>query len=239
MAVSLRLAAGGTVAGASEAAVRTLAKLDQVMPARLREEVRALRDSIATPSPVGVLVDGDVLLVLARACRDRVRVTFGYRSADGTSTSRRVEPYRLVAAGARWYLFAHDLDREDWRSFRLDRLEGDPVAGTWRFAPREHPDPASYVQRSVVAAPYHWTARVLVDAPAEEVARRVPARAGAVEERPDGTALVTAGSDDLDALALRLVLLGGEVTVLEPPELREVLAALGERLVAAGRRVPA
>ena len=177
VAVSLRLAAGGAVAGASEAAVRTMAKLDQVMPGRLRAEVRALQDSIATLQLPGAVVDGDVLLVLARACRDTVRVTFDYTAVDGAATSRRVEPYRLVVVGPRWYLFAYDLDREDWRTFRLDRMSS-VAPGTWRFTPREHADPASYVQRSVVSSPYRWTARVRVDAPHEEVARRVPPRAG-------------------------------------------------------------
>ncbi|MGZ4637617.1 MAG: helix-turn-helix transcriptional regulator [Actinomycetes bacterium] len=235
VAVSLRLAAGGAVAGASEAAVRTMAKLDQVMPARLRAEVRALQDSIATLEMSGALVDGDTLLVLARACRDTVRVSFDYTAADGTASARRVEPYRLVVVGPRWYLFAYDLDREAFRTFRLDRVAG-LAAGTWRFTPREHDDPATYVQRSVVSSPYRWTARVRVDAPYREVAQRVTPRSGTVEPLPDGTASVTAGADDLELLALHLSVLGGEVTVLEPPELRAALARLGERMLAAAVR---
>jgi predicted DNA-binding transcriptional regulator YafY len=236
VAVSLRLAAGGTVAGASEAALRTMAKLDQVMPARLRSEVRALQDSIATLSAPAALVDGDVLLTLARACRDTVRVTFGYTTHAGTASSRRVEPYRLVVVGSRWYLFGYDLDREDFRTFRLDRVT-DLAAGTWRFSPREHEDPASYVQRSVVSSPYRWTARVRVAAPYDAVARRVTPRSGSVEPEGEGSCLVTAGGDDLRLLALHLALVGAQVDadveVLEPPELRTAMAELGERLVRA------
>ena len=122
-AVSLRLAAGGTVAGASEAAVRTLAKLDQVLPARLRAEVRALHDAIVTLEGGRIEVDADALLALARACRDTVRVEFGYAGrGDGTRASAGSSPYQLVATGRRWYLMAFDLERDDWRSFRLDRM---------------------------------------------------------------------------------------------------------------------
>ena len=229
VAVSLRLAAGGTVAGASEAAVRTLTKLDQVMPARLRAEVRALQDSIATLEPSRVTVDGDTLLLLARACRDAVRVRFAYQAHDGTATQRRVEPYRLVVMGLRWYLFAFDVDRDDWRTFRLDRV-GAPTATTWRFRPREHPDPVAHVQRGVTSSPYRFTARVLVHAPADQVAGAVTPRSAAVEPLDGGRCLLVAGADALSTLAFHLGLLGHEFEVLEPAELREALAELAGRM---------
>jgi predicted DNA-binding transcriptional regulator YafY len=155
IAVSLRLAAGGTVTGASEAALSTLAKLDQVMPPRLRSEVKAIHDSTVTLSSARDLVDGDVLLALARACRDLVRVRFGYDARDGAASERWVEPCRLVATGRRWYLMAWDVDREDWRTFRLDRMRS-VVPSTWRFKQRDHPDPAEYVRRSVFACTRRW-----------------------------------------------------------------------------------
>ena len=138
-AVSLRLAAGGTVAGASEAALRTLAKLDQVMPPRLRAEVRALQDATSTLTGGGVEVDGEVLMTLARACRDAVRVTFEYAAREGETSTRTVEPVQLVATARRWYLMAWDTDRDDWRTFRLDRMRrrrGDDVALPAARAPR-------------------------------------------------------------------------------------------------------
>ena len=162
-AVSLRLAAGGTVAGASEAAVRTLAKLDQVLPARLRAEVRAVHDAITTLEGGRVEVDADALLALARAARDRLRVELTYTAAGGEPAVRRVEPYQLVATGRRWYLLAFDLDRDDWRTLRLDRM-ADVRATTFRFPAREAPDAAAYVQRSVTVSPYQHEARVLVRA---------------------------------------------------------------------------
>src|SRR5689334_15660503 len=164
VAVSLRMAAGGTVSGASEAALRTLAKLDQVMPPKLRSEVRAIHEATQTLEYGAVTVDGESLLTLARAVRDTVRVRFAYESRDGTATSRTVEPAGLVAAGRRWYLMAFDVDRDDWRTFRMDRMSK-VEATTWRFTEREHDDPAAYVQRSVASAPYRFQARIVVHAP--------------------------------------------------------------------------
>jgi len=231
-AVSLRLAAGGTVAGASEAAVRTLAKLDQVLPARLRAEVRALHDAIVTLEGGRIEVDADALLVLARATRDTVRVRFGYAAREGEPGPRRVEPYGLVATGRRWYLMAWDLDREDWRSFRLDRMS-DVTASTWRFARREHPDPAAHVQRAVTVSPYQHHARVRVHAPAEEVRRATTSTSVTVEEVDERSCLLLSGADSLYGLTVHLGMLPWDFEVLEPPELREAVAEVAGRLARA------
>lgn len=232
-AVSLRLAAGGTVAGASEAAVRTLAKLDQVLPARLRAEVRALHDAIVTLDGGRIEVDADALLVLARATRDTVRVTFGYVTLHDRASERRVEPYQLVATGRNWYLMAYDLDRDDWRSFRLDRMSR-VVATTWRFRRREHPDPATYVQRGVSLDAYPHRARVRIHAPAEEVRRVTTPSSVVVEPEGDETCLLVSGAGSLRGLAWHLAMLGWDFDVLEPPELREVVAELAGRFARAG-----
>ncbi|WP_445258022.1 helix-turn-helix transcriptional regulator [Nocardioides aurantiacus] len=238
VAVSLRLAAGGTVAGASEAAVRTLAKLDQVMPPRLRSEVRAIQDATETLTGSQVQVDGDLLLRTARACRDTVRVRFGYHSHDGTPSRRLVEPVRLVATSRRWYLMAYDLDREDWRTFRLDRVE-DLEVTTWRFVPREHPDPAELVQRSVSASPYRHVARVRVHAPLAEVAERVSPSTGRLEEDGPDACVLTAGGDDLLWIVGFLLSLEQELEVLEPPELLASFRDTAARLLRAAGEGPA
>ncbi|ASN53276.1 YafY family protein [Sinomonas sp. R1AF57] len=232
VAVSLRLAAGGTVTGLGEAAVRSLAKLDQVLPARLRAEVKGVIEAtVSLDSPV-TAVDADVLVALARAIRTPERATFDYTKASGERSERRVEPYRLVAAARRWYLMAWDLDRGDWRTFRLDRMAAARGTG-WRFTPREAPDAVEYVQASITQAPYQYVAKVRIHAPAHEVAERVPSTIAVVE--PDGDhAILTAGADDLDYVAYHVVRLGWPVSVIEPPELREAMRSLGEKLTAAG-----
>jgi predicted DNA-binding transcriptional regulator YafY len=233
-AVSLRLAAGGTVAGASEAAVRTLAKLDQVLPARLRAQVRTLHDSITTLAGDQVTVDADALMTLARACRDAVRTEFGYLDRDGAATRRRVEPYQLVATGRRWYLLGWDMERGDWRTFRLDRVR-DPVASTWRFARRDHPDPAAHVQRAVTSSTYRHQAKILLHLPAAVARERVPPTVGAVEAVDPETCVLSTGADSLSALAFHVGLLDCDFEVLAPPELADTVAVLGRRFAAAAR----
>jgi predicted DNA-binding transcriptional regulator YafY len=244
-AVCLRLASGGTVAGAGEAALRAFAKLDQVMPPRLRAEVRAVHGATDTLVGPGIEIDPEVLVTLARACRDAVRVRFRYtgrpRGNSGENTGERertVEPVRMVATGRRWYLMAHDVDRDDWRTFRLDRMR-EVVATTWRFRPREHPDPVAYVRRSVTEAPYRYLARVRLRARAGEVRELVPPQVGRVEDDRDGWCVLVVGGDDLDWLAVHVVRLGFEAEVLEPPELRAATALLARRLAAMAGQPPA
>jgi predicted DNA-binding transcriptional regulator YafY len=230
-AVSLRLATGGTVAGSGEAALGALAKLDQVMPPRLRAEVRAVHDATETLAGPGVEIDAELLVTLARACRDAVRVRFRYAARDGEERERTAEPVRMVATGRRWYLMAWDVDRADWRTFRLDRMR-EVVATTWRFRAREHPDPVAHVQRSVTASPYRYVARVRLHARPEQVRALVPPQVGRVEDDRDGWCVLVAGGDDPDWLLVHVARLGFGAEVLEPPELREAAAVLARRVAA-------
>ncbi|OLT33230.1 transcriptional regulator [Actinomadura sp. CNU-125] len=233
-AVSLRLAAGGTVAGAGEAALRALTKLDQVMPPRLRAEVRAVRGATDTLVGPGVEVDPELLVTLARARRDTVRVRFRYAGRHGDERERTVEPVRMVATSHRWYLMAWDVDRDDWRVFRLDRMR-DVTATTWHFRPREHPDPVAHVQRSTAEAPYRHLARVRVHAPPGRVRELIPPQVGRIEDDGDGRCVLVAGGDDLDWLAVHIVRLGFAAEILDPPELRDAAAQLARRLAALAR----
>ncbi|MBY8874237.1 YafY family transcriptional regulator [Micromonospora sp. PLK6-60] len=228
-AVSLRLAAGGTIAGAGEAALRAFSKLDQVLPARLRAEVRAVHDATDTLAGPAVEIDAELLVTLARACRDAVRVRFRYAGRDGEPGERTAEPVRMVTTGRRWYLMAWDVDRAGWRTFRLDRMR-EVVTTTWRFRAREHPDPVGYVQRSVAEAPYRYLARVRVHAPPERVREVVPPQVGRVEDDRDGWCVLVVGGDDLTWLAAQVARLGFEARVLEPAELRAAAARLARRL---------
>jgi predicted DNA-binding transcriptional regulator YafY len=231
IAVGLRTAARASVTGIEETAVRALVKLEQVLPARLRRRVSALGSAtITVPSP-GETVDPQALTVIAGACRDMEAVRFAYRSREGTESRRLVEPHSLVNLGRRWYLLAWDRGREDWRTFRLDRLRR-PAATGIRFAPRELParDAAAYVADSLSARPNRYEARVILDAPADRVRGRVAPGWGTVEAIDEGSCEYRTGDDDLGWLALRIAMLRVEFRVLEPPELIEHLHALGERL---------
>lgn len=236
VALSLRTAAGHAVRGVGDASVRALAKLEQVLPSRLRERAAAIGAVTVPLTSVGPTVDPDALTLIARACRNRERLEFGYRSGrDGELTRRRVEPHRLVQAGYRWYLVARDLDRDDWRTFRADRIQA-PRLGGVRFVPHDPPDAAAFVARSVTTTPYLYQARVLVHAPAAAISALVPPTVGVVEPAGDGGCLFTSGADSLDALALHLGWLGHDFTVLEPRELTDSVREIAARLSRAARQ---
>lgn len=234
VAVCLRLAAGGTIEGLGEAAVRTLAKLDQVLPSRLRTQVEAIHRSTVTLDDRTPRVDAALLLTVARAIRETERISFSYNAPQGAS-ERRVEPYRLVATGRRWYLLAFDLDRDDWRTFRLDRMAGAESRG-WRFRPRQAPDAAEYVRRAISQAAYEHVARVRIGAPKDEVEQAIPASVGTLTADGEGHTVLAAGGSDLRWMALHLVALPWEIEVLDPPELLDVMRDLAARLIRATAR---
>lgn len=229
-AVALLAGAGGAIARSGNAALRALTKLDQVLPARLRHEVRALASSVESFGGGRDPVDSEVLMTLARACRDEFEIGFDYRSAP-----RRIEPYRLVASDRRWYLLAYDLDRDDWRSFRVDRMAS-VTQRTWRFRPRSAPDAAAYVQEGVASRAYRRQARFLIHAPADVVRGQVSASAAVVEPRNADTCELISGADDLDVVLWHVLMLGHAFDVLAPPELGARCAELGEKLTAARAR---
>lgn len=231
VAVGLQLAASGAVAGTEDTAVRVAAALEQVLPARLRRRVAALQTATVAIGG-GPAVDPAVLGVLALACRDGERLRFGYADRTGRASRRHVEPHRLVCTGRRWYLVARDLDRDDWRSFRVDRLD-EPLATGQRSRPADPPDAARFVSEGVAARPYRWQARVVLEAPAEVVTRQVPPTVAVVEVLDEARCLLVTGADSLDAIAAHLVLLDTDLTVLDPPELRARCRELAGRLAAA------
>jgi predicted DNA-binding transcriptional regulator YafY len=231
IAVCLRLAAGGSVAGVGEAALRALSKLDQVLPARLRSQVGAVHDATVTltPTSVDTPVEPDVLMTLARACRDREHVTASYVDRSGSVTQRRLEPYQLVTTGRRWYLLAYDRDRDDWRSLRLDRMADVRALGS-TFAAREAPDAASYVRRAISASPYRYVARVRYAASQEVVSQFFSAASASVEPDGPGACIVTAGADDPERMALYFAMAGIDFEVLEPPEVVDAARVAAQRI---------
>jgi len=234
VAVSLLAGAGGAVAGAGDAALRALSKLDQVLPARLRHEVRALSATVESFGGGRTLVDAKALMTLARACRDEVEVSFDYPSGN-EMRRRRVEPYRLVASDRRWYLLAYDLDRDDWRSFRVDRMS-EVSARTWHFRPRAAPDAAAYVQERVASGVYKYQARFLLHASADSVRAQLPPSAAVVIPRGSDLCEVRSGGWNLDFILMHMVLLGYDFDVLDPPELTDRCRALAQRLMSAAER---
>jgi len=232
VAVGLRTVATGAIAGIEEASLRALAKLEQVLPSRLRTRVGGLR-SIITPVPfasAAPVVDPDVLTAVAAACRARERLRFSYLSHDGSGSEREAEPYQLVNWGRRWYLVAFDVGRADWRTFRVDRITP-RTPGGGRFTPRPLPasDLADWVARRVATGAWQYRARITVHAPAPAVEARIGPYVGTVTSTGDEVCLLDTGSDSLETMAVYLGLLGFDFRVESPPELAEHIRALTDR----------
>ncbi len=233
VAVGLRTAVRGAVTGIEDSSLRALAKLEQVLPSRVRHRVDLLRSVTVTVPDGGPTVDPDVLTTIATACRDHQRIRFDYRRHDGSTALRETEPHRLVHTGRRWYLVGWDTDRRDWRTYRADRIQPRTPGGP-RFTPRTPPDAdlAGYLSHGVSAAPYRHQARITLYAPAEAVADRIPPTIGVVEAVDAASCLLHTGSNSLDELALYVALIGFRFRIHEPAELithvRDLAARLAE-----------
>ena len=233
IAVGLRAAAGSAIAGIEEASVRALAKLEQVLPAKLRRRVRVLGTALVPSADDGPVVDPEVLTVLAAAVTNRERVRFAYRGESGGETRRHVEPLGLVPAHRRWYLVGHDMDRDDWRIFRVDRIDRPHPTGA-RYTPRALPaaGPAAYVagRRTDWDTP-SFRVRVTIRAPIGRVAGRLGDSPGDISPIDDDSCLLDATRDDDPTwLAHRLIGLGADFHVDEPPVLVDRLRAIAIRI---------
>jgi predicted DNA-binding transcriptional regulator YafY len=239
VAVGLRTAAGGTVAGIGETSARALAKLEQVLPARLRSRVADVQAAVVLMAAPNPTVKPDVLAAVAAACRDQHRLRFDYVDRNGNTSLRVTEPHRLVHTGHRWYLVAYDLDRAEWRTFRVDRLHPRRPTGP-RFTPREPPGPdlATYTSHAVSTAGYPVQGRFVVHAPAAVIAARIPPTVGVVEALDERTCRLTAGAHTPEDLVLHVAALGAEFEVCGPPELVGTARDLAGRLARAVTRRP-
>ncbi len=239
VAVCLRTAATAAVRGIEETSVRALAKLEQVLPARLRTRVNALQSATVTVPGSGPTVDADVVIAIATAIRASERLRFEYTSHDGEMTTRTAEPHRLVSWGRRWYLVGWDTDRDDWRTFRVDRMSPRTPTGP-RFSPREPPDgdAAAYVQRGVGTAVWQYRATVVLHAGAGDVAPRLPP---AISVTPVSATrcVIEVGADTPHQLTLYLGLLDVDFDVVDAPELVAHLRTVADRFQRAAGRLPA
>src|SRR5438270_7003905 len=236
VAVGLRTAASATISAIEETSVGALAKLEQVLPSRLRRRVSALGDATAAFGTDGPRIDPEALATLAGACRDATRLRFSYVAKDDRASQRHAEPCSVVYSGYRWYLVAFDLDRDDWRTFRIDRIQG-----RVRLAERGHRrtvpggDPAAFVKerlRSAGNEPDAPPARIRIHADAAQIRKRVPAAYANVEPEGEGC-IVTSLRGWSRQFLMWCGLLEEPMEILGPPELIRVAGGLGARLTEA------
>lgn len=253
LAVALQLAATSSagIAGIADAAWRALGTVRQVMPARLRRRVDSLQ-VLGLPSTAALEVDPAVLGAVSAAVHAREVLRLDYAAATspapaatgggrdaGLVPPRRVEPHHVLARGGRWYLLAWDLEREDWRTFPLDRVNPRLPTGP-RFTPREGPgaDAAALVAARFRGADRPapsggtaggWPCRgeVILHAPAADVVPYVGD--GAVEALGPNRCRLSLGAWSWAGLAASIVRFDADVEVVGPPELTEAFTALARR----------
>ncbi|MEU6741210.1 helix-turn-helix transcriptional regulator [Streptosporangium sandarakinum] len=236
--VGLRTAAGGSVAGIEEASLRALAKLEQMLPSRLRHRVKVLHTAtVRVGEGPGPTVEPDTLMVIADACRRHERLRFDYASPHGGETTRSAEPHSLVSFGRRWYLVAWDTDRCDWRTFRVDRLTPRTPTGP-RFAPRRPPggDVAAYLSHRLSSQTWPYRATVTLHESAEAMADRIWPGMGVVEAVDDRSCLLHVGAETPSALVWMITSVDAGFTLVSgPPELFDALRAQAARCLHAVR----
>ena len=232
VAVSLRTATGGAVEGLEETALRALTKLQQVLPPRLGRRVDALQSHTVRVSGQrrGPQVEAGLLALIAATARDREIMRFRYADHSGTGTERRVEPYRLVNWGRRWYLVAFDLERADWRTFRVDRITEPRTIGH-RFTLRPLPaaDIAAYVAAKTRQVQMKVRGRAIVHAPAGEVAARMGSWGGSIEPQGPDSCLVQLGGRSVDDIAFWLGVLEADFELVDSPELAAAVQRIADR----------
>lgn len=232
VAIALGAAQSSGVRGIDEAAVRAIAKLEQVLPTRLRERFDALRATIVALAPRGGGVSPDALTTIASACREHRELCFSYQDSRGQASERRVEPLGLVHGGRHWYFVAWDTTRSAHRSFRVDRISSELRAGA-RFTPRPPPDDGDlrqFVARSISAAVYQIQVSVILHAPLERIAERVPPAAVQLDRVTATRCRMQTSERSFEVIAGWILMLGVDFEVEAPEGLREHIHTLHARL---------
>lgn len=237
VALALALAtASATAHGIERPTLTLLAKVEQALGARHRKRLRALQSTVVTLGQRSSVAP-TTLAILASACRDHLSLRFAYTAHDGARTQRSVDPLRLAHTGnQRWYLIAYDHAREDWRTFRVDRLSA-PSLGE-PFAPRTPPqDPEQMLARAITQDAYRFRVRVFINEPIDALAPRVAPWVGTLTALSAAQTALDLGASSIDALASHLLLAGVAFDGVEPPALHEPLIAALDR-VRGGIRTP-
>ena len=229
VALGLRVSMA-TVGGLEEASLSAMGKLEQVLPPRIRQRVEDFSEATVTVPGYPVRVDPVVVAVVTRASRERQRIRFSYRDARGAESERHAEPLRMVHTGRRWYLVAYDMDREDWRSFRVDRMKDARPTGM-RSMRRPAPDPVEMINQGVAVDVYSRSAEVILHVPIDIAQRMIPITIGRLEEEGSDRSRLLIGADEMGGLASFLVSLAVPFDVVSPDDLKAELVALGKELI--------
>ncbi len=234
IAIGLRTAANQPITGIAESSMGALIKIGQLLSAPLQRQVESITAAVDSPPSLATdTVALATLTTLARASRDSEHARFDYRGAGGDPSQRHVEPHHVVALDRRWYLVAWDLDREDWRTFRLDRID-DPRSTNRRFTPRPlpAPDPTTYLRQTIATLRSVHNVELIVDTPIAAVQRHMGPW-GSATELGVNTTRIEMNIPDLGWAVMMLAVLNAEIHHVEPAELRTLLYELAHRFLTA------
>ncbi|MEV0297648.1 WYL domain-containing protein [Nocardia sp. NPDC050710] len=225
VAVALRETAAGGVLGNSVSALSALFKLQTLLPERFARHLDAVNRTLAHTADgadASPQADASLLWALATACRQSERLALTYRDHHQHITRRYVDPYRLVRANRRWYFLAEDVDKQQWRTFRVDRVLDTELTGH-RIQHDNPPDPATLVTEAIAAVTYPLYATIRLSVPLQQALQIVPATIGTHRpDSPDAT-LIDIGANDIDCLVTYLMGLGTTLRVLSPDTVRQAL----------------
>jgi predicted DNA-binding transcriptional regulator YafY len=241
VAVVLGLVAADRLGLSTEAPATgaALAKVHRVLPAPLAARLEALQETLGFTLPRREATDRPApatLLTLATAARERRRVAIDYRSWQGATSQRQLDPYGVVFHHGRWYVTGHDHHRGEIRTFRVDRIGSATLADATFPAPVGF-DPVAHVTRSLATVPYTWQVEVLLETDLAQAGRRIPATVGELTETAGGVLLRTR-AERLDGMAQLLAGLGWPFTIVRPDELRQAVAERASLLAGyAARRI--
>jgi predicted DNA-binding transcriptional regulator YafY len=216
--------------GEPDAVDGALAKINRVLPSTLRRQVEALEETLSFTRTTGAApADAAAVLLVADAIRRRRRLRSAYRAFSGEESERDLSPHGLVVHSGRWYLAAYDHNRDDLRTFRVDRMSRTALVEAACVPPPEGFDAVAYVSRSLASVPWTWEVEALLDLPIDVAARRIPATLGELIDDPEGT-LLRMRVDSLDWMASVLAGLDCAFTIRRLDELRTSVRALADRL---------
>lgn len=239
-AVSLTLAARSAVVDGGERFLPVLAKLDQLLPERLRARVAAVHQQTLQVGHAPLKVDLRVLTRLAMACRDGEAARLRYRPAEGPTADRTVYPLRLAnTSNRRWYLIAWDPGRQGWRTLRVDRILEVLSTGPRVIRPDPPPDLARFLTEAVSSAPYPCRASFALRGSCEALQGRLPTWMGVLTPTGPDTCTLEVGGPDWDVVVAFALMTQTEFTVIGPPEAIQAVRDAAARLVRAATAGPA
>lgn len=243
LTAALRIAATRPDDTLAEPAARALNTVRQVMPSRLRHRIDALQITAVEPPTdrPSAAVDSAVLLAISAAVHAREILRFDYATAQTAGEPpRRVEPHHVITWDGRWYLVAYDLDKQDWRTFRADRITPRTPTGP-RFTRRELPggDVTTYATSVFRGSTDHsgdWPCQGTVILGLDAATVSLYIREGLIEELDDGRCRLTLGSWSWTSLASAFAAYDADMEVAGPPELDAAFTRLGDRAYRAATR---